>query len=68
MIPDNNARADGQKVPHHFDQSIGVRKDDRELLDAIDAALAKARPKIEAILAEEGIPLLARAATGPPKS
>ncbi|MEQ1670972.1 MAG: methanol oxidation system protein MoxJ, partial [Hyphomicrobium sp.] len=41
-----------------FDQSVGVRKDDKDLLAAIDAAIEKARPKIEALLKEEGIPLL----------
>ena len=55
LIPDDNARSDGLKIPHHFDQSIGVRKDDRELLAAIDAALVKAKPEIDAVLADEGI-------------
>lgn len=58
MISDDNFRSDGQKVPHHFDQSIGVRKGDQALLDQVNIGLAKARPKIEAILKEEGIPLL----------
>lgn len=68
VIPDTNVRADGQKVPHHFDQSFGVRKEDRELRDALDAALVKARPQIEAILVEEGIPILPKPAAGSPKS
>jgi mxaJ protein len=59
IIPDNNERADGEKVPHHFDQSIGVRKDDAALLSAVDLALEKAKPKIEEILKDEGIPLVA---------
>ncbi len=58
-------RADGEKVPHHFDQSLGVRKDDKELLAALDAALDKARPKIEEILKEEGIPLVTRICRAP---
>ncbi len=58
VIPDNNVRSDGTRVPQHFDQSFGVRKDDRELRDAIDAAIPKARAKIQAILAAEGIPLV----------
>jgi mxaJ protein len=57
VIPDNATRADGQHVPFHFDPSIGVRKDDKELLKEVEAALAKARPEIETILKEEGIPL-----------
>jgi mxaJ protein len=59
IIPDDNVRGDGEKVPHHFDQSIGVRKDDKDLLAALDAALDKAKPKIEEILKDEGIPLVA---------
>ena len=57
VIPDNATRGDGQHVPFHFDQSIGVRKDDAELLKQVNAALEKARPEIETILKDEGIPL-----------
>jgi len=59
VIPDNNVRGDGEKVPHHFDQSLGVRKDDTALLSALDLALDKAKPKIEEILKDEGIPIVA---------
>lgn len=58
VIPDNNERVDGEKVPHHFDQSIGVRKDDRALLDAINLALEKAESQIKDILRDEGIPMV----------
>jgi mxaJ protein len=58
VIPDDNVRADGEKVPHHFDQSMGVRKDEAALLAALDVALEKAKPKIEEILKDEGIPLV----------
>ncbi|MGE0022608.1 MAG: methanol oxidation system protein MoxJ, partial [Hyphomicrobium sp.] len=64
VIPDNNVRPDGEKVPHHFDQSLGVRKDDTALLAALDLALEKAKPQIEEVLKEEGIPLV----TGLPRS
>jgi mxaJ protein len=57
VIPDNATRADGQHLPFHFDQSIGVRKDDAQLLADINKALEKAQPEIENILKEEGIPL-----------
>lgn len=57
VVPDNNTRVDGEKVPFHFDQSLGVRKDDPELLDQLNAAIEKARPEIQAILEKEGIPL-----------
>jgi mxaJ protein len=58
VIPDDNTRGDGEKVPHHFDQSAGVRKDDKVFLAALEAALEKAKPKIEEILKDEGIPLV----------
>ena len=58
VIPDDNVRSDGEKVPHHFNQSIGVRKDATALLSALDLALEKAKPKIEEILKDEGIPLV----------
>jgi mxaJ protein len=57
VIPDNATRADGQRVPFHFDQSFGVRKDDKELLSKLNAAIDKVRPEIEKVLKDEGIPL-----------
>jgi mxaJ protein len=57
VIPDNATRADGERVPFHFDQSLGVRKDDKELLSELNAALDKVRPEIEQVLKDEGIPL-----------
>jgi methanol oxidation system protein MoxJ len=58
MIEDEMTRSDGKVVPLQYDQAIGVRKDDRTLLDEINAALPKVRGEINAILMEEGIPLL----------
>jgi len=57
VVPDNATRSDGQHLPFHFDQSIGVRKEDKQLLDEVNTALEKVRPEIETILKEEGIPL-----------
>ena len=57
VIPDNATRGDGERVPFHFDQSFGVRKDDKQLLSAVNDALEKAQPEIEGVLKEEGIPL-----------
>ncbi|MFG1379257.1 methanol oxidation system protein MoxJ [Xanthobacter autotrophicus] len=51
-------RFDGTVVPLHYDQSVGVRRDDAALLAEVDKALVKARPQIDEILVEEGIPLL----------
>jgi len=56
-IPDDNVRVDGEKVPHHFDQSMGVRKGDNDLAAALNQAIEKSRPQIEQILKDEGIPL-----------
>jgi mxaJ protein len=57
-VDDNTVRSDGKKIPQTFDQSMGVRKDDKELRAALDQALVQARPAIEDILKAEGIPLL----------
>jgi mxaJ protein len=57
VIPDTNVRGDGEKVRHHFNQSFGVRRDDKDLLKAIEAALHKAQPEIQGILTEEGVPM-----------
>lgn len=58
MIEDDAVRSNGEKAPQRFDQSVAVRRDDKALLAAIDAALVDARPKIEEILKAEGVPLL----------
>jgi mxaJ protein len=58
LIEDTAAKSSGEKVPQRFDQSVAVRRDDKALLAAVDAALVAARPKIEDILKAEGVPLL----------
>ncbi|PPD45766.1 MAG: methanol oxidation system protein MoxJ [Methylocystis sp.] len=58
LIEDDAAKSSGEKVPQRFDQSVAVRRDDKALLAAVDAALVTARPKIEEILKAEGVPLL----------
>lgn len=58
VIDQNGMTQSGEVVPQQFDQSMAVRKDDVALRDALNAALIQAQPKIDAILAEEGIPLL----------
>ncbi|MBA2125301.1 methanol oxidation system protein MoxJ [Hyphomicrobium methylovorum] len=58
LVPDDNVRSDGQHVPFQFDQSVAVRKSDKDLLAAIDKALPQVQSKIEAILTEEGIPFV----------
>jgi len=56
-VPDDTVRSDGQKMPQSFDQSMGVRRDDTALKAALDAGIAKAKPKIDEILKQEGVPL-----------
>lgn len=58
MIEDDFARSDGLKIPLHFDQSIGVRKDDEKLREELDKAIAKAKPEIDRALNDEGVPVL----------
>lgn len=58
LIEDDARRADGERVPLRYDQSIGVRRDDKALLAELNAALRRAQPKIDEILASEGIPTL----------
>jgi mxaJ protein len=57
VIPDNATRGDGEHVPFHFNQSFGVRKGDTELLSELNAAINKAKPEIESILKDEGVPI-----------
>ena len=57
-VPDDTVRSDGQKMPQSFDQSMGVRRDDTALKAALDAAIVKAKPQIEAILKQDGVPLV----------
>jgi len=58
VIPDNNTRSDGEKVPHQFSTSMGVRKNDKALLEALNKAIAKQQAAITALLEAEGVPLL----------
>jgi mxaJ protein len=57
VVPDDATRADGERVPFHFDESFGVRKDDKELLSQVNEALQKAQPEIQQVLKNEGIPV-----------
>ncbi|QXP82762.1 methanol oxidation system protein MoxJ [Methylococcus sp. ANG] len=58
VIPDDNVRSDGEKVPHHYSTSVGVRKGEEALLKQIDQVLAKHGKEVNAVLEAEGIPLL----------
>lgn len=58
MIPDDNVRADGQKVGLHYSTSMGVRKNDQALLQALNKVIDDQQDEITELLEEEGIPLL----------
>jgi mxaJ protein len=54
--------------PSEFAMAMGVRRDDTTLRDALASALARAAPRIDAVLREYGLddePLRAAAAPGP---
>jgi mxaJ protein len=53
---------DGQ-LPFRFPISMGVRKDDRALRDRLDQALVALRPRIQALLADYGVPVYEEADT-----
>jgi mxaJ protein len=50
---------DGPMLPMVFDISMGVRKDDRALLRELDEVLTQQDARIQALLREYGIPVLA---------
>ncbi|BDA85151.1 amino acid ABC transporter substrate-binding protein [Aureimonas sp. SA4125] len=58
LIENALEQKNGITLPLQYDQAIGVRKGDDALLEAVNEGLSKAAPAIEAILTEEGIPLL----------
>ncbi len=58
VIPDNNTRADGEKVAHHYSTSMGVRKGEDALLQELNQFIKQQQSAIEEILENEGIPLL----------
>ncbi|MGR9088219.1 MAG: methanol oxidation system protein MoxJ [Gammaproteobacteria bacterium] len=58
VIPDDNVRADGQKVGHHYSTAIGVRKTDTALLSLLGKVLEEEADDITELLEDEGIPLL----------
>ncbi|MEZ0232213.1 MAG: methanol oxidation system protein MoxJ [Methylophilaceae bacterium] len=58
LVVDNAKKSNGEKVPHQFSVSIGVRKSDTELESQLERALVKRKNDVDAILRAEGIPLL----------
>jgi mxaJ protein len=58
LIPDNNKRADGEKVGFHYSTSIGVRKGEVALLEQLNKLIKDKQDDIGELLEAEGIPLL----------
>ncbi len=58
VIPDNNTRADGEKVDFHYNTAMGVRQDDRALLQQLNQFIQQNQRQINVLLEDEGIPLL----------
>lgn len=58
LITNEIERSDGVIIPLQYSQSVGVAKTKPELLDKVQAALQSGQTKIDAILSEEGIPVL----------
>ena len=49
---------DETSAPESFSIAIAVRDDESELRDDLNATLDRERPRIDAVLAEYGVPLL----------
>lgn len=58
VIPDNNKRADGEKVGFQYNTSIGVRKGETALLAELNKIIKNKQSEIGELLAAEDIPLL----------
>lgn len=63
VIPDNNKRADGEKVGFHYSTSIGVRKGEVALLEQLNKIVRDKQDEIGELLEAEGIPLLEESET-----
>lgn len=58
LITNEIERSDGVIIPLQYSQSVGVAKTHPELLGPVNQALKSGSAKIDAILTQEGIPLL----------
>jgi mxaJ protein len=58
LIPDNNKRADGEKVGFHYSTAMAVRKGDEALLNQLNQVIEQKKDAITDILTAEGIPLV----------
>ncbi|ARC37326.1 methanol oxidation system protein MoxJ [Paracoccus yeei] len=58
LITNEIERSDGVIIPLQYSQSVGIAKTRPELVEPIQKALDAGRDKIDAILKQEGIPVL----------
>ena len=58
VIKDDAVKSNGEKVPMHYEIAMGVRKDDTALLQDLNRVIKEKQAEIEAVLINEGIPLL----------
>jgi mxaJ protein len=58
VVKDDAKKANGEKVPMHYEIVMGVRKDDTALQQDLNRVIKEKRADIEAVLKREGIPLL----------
>lgn len=58
LIKDDAKKSNGEKVPMQYDVVMGVRKGDAELQAALNKVIGERQSEINAILKQEGIPLL----------
>jgi mxaJ protein len=58
LIPDNNKRADGQKVGHHYSTSMAVRKNNAALLAQLNQVIEQHQDALTDMLETEGMPLV----------
>lgn len=49
---------DGPSLPMSFEIAVGVRKDSKDLRDEIDGALARLKPRLDALLSDYSVPRL----------
>ncbi|MDQ7774963.1 MAG: methanol oxidation system protein MoxJ [Paracoccus aminovorans] len=58
LITNDIERSDGVVIPLQYSQAVGVSKAHPELLEPLQAALTAGDARVQAILQQEGIPLL----------
>lgn len=58
LIDDTAKKANGEKIPMHYDVVMGVVKSKPELRDALNQVIDQHRADLQAILTAEGVPLL----------